>query len=383
MKSKFLYAVIAALVLSMVSCMDEIDKLIRNHEKEKVESFEWSDRAKQSVDDGWQTYSVAGVFVVTDKQGGEVTGATRDTVVTSASLKRFVKAETDWETEQTKTSQSTSKESVEVLAVKDSTWTQGKYKWYAKKITKRLTATVMLEDHSKQTNSWLAQEWTDVSVAKENSHFSFKNFDVKTSNVAAVKQVEDRVYSYGDTLFYTLGSNLQKPVATGTIKLKFSSSGKTFFPKELGSVVECKQLRSLDEDQNGGVDTWCIYFSKGYVLPVVVRNAAPRWDFSLLVKTDKKSYNGAAYDRNSDKPRWIPVYGYEDLPYYLIYEADGREVERISVAQAAALERGWNPVCDNVFSCKTTVYDFSYTFGLFTVFYCGKFVGEWSFSTEE
>jgi Tfp pilus assembly protein PilV len=389
--SKKVFAAVLVALASLIMCSctyDDLSDVARTKSTDKNSEWQWiQSTATQTVDDQTQNYSVSGETLTITKSDGEVTGISRDTIATNAKLPRTVVCESNWSAEQNTAQQTTSVEKTETISLQDSTWRDGDFYWSATKWTKKITTVVTLADGSKETNLWRATEWTKVKVAYGNQTFEFKNFDVATSNTAAVKQLGEKNYAYGDTLSYRLGENILKVVAPGTINIVKNDDPivpeeDPFFPKEWGKVEEVRQLHSLDADGNGGIDTWCMYFSNGYVLPVPVRNDAPQYDFKLVEKTSDKSYNGAAFNQSLAAPKWVPVYGKREGSC-ITYSRGSNVVEKVGYTRAMSLKRGWNNEGNHAFVCEISPrYTFHMENGVFTAYHNGKKMGSWTYSTK-
>lgn len=389
MKNKnFFAAVLVALaaVFNLCSCTyDDLDELARSKSTDKNSEWQWiTSTATQTVNDQTQDYSVSGETLTTTTVDGEITGISRDTIATGAKLPRTVVCESNWSAEQKTAQQTTSVEKTETISLQDSTWRDGDFYWSATKWTKRITTTVTLIDGSKETNIWKAVEWTKVKVAYGNQTFDFRNFKVTTSNTAAVKQQSEKIFAYGDTLAYRLGDNLLNVVAPGTINIVKNDDPiipeeDPFFPKEWGKIEEVRQLHSLDADGNGGIDTWCMYFSNGYVLPVPVKNDAPVYDFKVVEKTADKSYNGAAFNQSLAAPKWVPVYGKREGSC-ITYSRGSNVVEKVGYTRAMSLRNGWNNEGNHAFVCEISPrYSFKMENGVFTAFHNDKKIGSWTY----
>lgn len=98
-----------------------------------------------------------------------------------------------------------------------------------------------------------------------------------------------------------MGDNTKDVYAFGTgIKLRDGC----FFPVEWGEIKEVFQTKVLNETGKGYVYVWSLHFSRGYILPVVVRSGAsnPEFHFEYVLKTDNNSYNSAVYNPRTN--RW-------------------------------------------------------------------------------
>jgi hypothetical protein len=109
------------------------------------------------------------------------------------------------------------------------------------------------------------------------------------------------VASYKSKLSYTVGDNTKDVYAFG---ICLQHNDVAFFPHEWGELKEVYQTKVKSESGKEFVYIWSLHFSKGYILPVVMRDGAsnPEYTFEYVLKTDNNSYNSAAY--NSKTGHW-------------------------------------------------------------------------------
>ncbi len=371
MRKLLLLAALAAFAISFSSCNDDDS----NAAEGTATAFYWADDCYlQSADNDWQSYSASGVFVNTVKKDNNVESIARDTVVSKARLKRSIVAEDGWTAEQEKEDIATSTNAlVEILSTKDSTWNDGKYRWTAKKLVKRVKTFVTLADKSQKENVWLVQEWINVTVNYENTQATFKNFGAKAEHKADTQKDGNKIM-YQDTLYYTLDTNLQKVVTKG--ELTVNSKSNSIFPPEWGKIIDASAHHALDFDKSQGVDTWVIYFENNYILPVVIRDREPQWDFSQVHRSeeDLRIFTGAAYDEVDGI--WRPTTVIVD-PKYIIYRHYAAIIVLVGKNYIEKLGEKWNPDNGNTYE-PITKYTFAIENGVLKVYFDGNFMYEFT-----
>lgn len=372
MRKLLLLAALAAFAISFSSCNDDDS----NAAEGTATAFYWADDCYlQSADNDWQSYSASGVFVNTVKKDNNVESIARDTVVSKVRLKRSIVAEDGWTAEQEKEDIATSTNAlVEILSTKDSTWNDGKYRWTAKKLVKRVKTFVTLADKSQKENVWLVQEWINVTVNYENTQATFKNFGAKAEHKTDTQKDGNKIM-YQDTLYYTLDTNLQKVVTKG--ELTVNSKSNSIFPPEWGKIIDASAHHALDFDESQGVDTWVIYFENNYILPVVIRDREPQWDFSQVHRAEGNLsgiFTGAAYDEVDGiwRPATVVV-----NPKYIEYRHYAAIIVFVGKNYIEKLGEKWNPDNGNTYE-PITKYTFAIENGVLKVYFDGNFMYEFT-----
>ena len=374
MKKLMFFAALAAFGFGFSSCNDDEPDDLTKAVEETTTAFNWAeDGYSQSVDNNWQKYSVSGVFVNTVKKDNKVESITRDTIISNARLQRSVIVGDAWTAEQENEDILTASNAlVEIMSVKDTTWTDNKYRWSAKKLIKRIKTFVTLADKSQKENICLVQEWINVTVNHENVQGSFKNFDSKVTHKAATQKDGNKIM-YQDTLYYTLDTNLQKVVTKG--ELTVNSKSNSIFPPEWGKIIDASAHHALDFDESQGVDTWVIYFENNYILPVVIRDREPQWDFSQVHRAEGNIsglFTGAAYDEVDGI--WRPTAVIVN-PKYIIYRYYMTDLVIVGKNYIEKLGEKWNPDNGNTYE-PITKYTFAIENGVLKVYFDGNFMYE-------
>lgn len=390
-KTRFILAALVALVASVfvTSCTEDSEnsfskEFVKPHEVDSTTTGMWSTALmEQSVDEKFQNYAGTYVTTKTTTADGEVTDKVSDSVKVEFKFPHSLVAKSNWTSEQEASTATASKSGVSSADAKDTTFVvNGDFVVKATKITEKIQATVRLADGTSRTDVWEEVHFTGVSVSRGEDVLQFTNFPTGADNKANTKANSDKVYTYGDTLSYTLGENVSKATAPGTITIKVEEpEPDTFFPKEWGKLLEVRQLHSLNENGTAGVDTWCMYFKDASgvqrVLPVVV-NGTPAYDFKLVEQTNVDSYNGAAYNTSLARPRWQAVYGVKEASC-ISYTRESKVIEKVGYLQASRLSGGWNVEDSGNFDCKIDRYSFSIKDGVFTAYKKGAKLGEWTY----
>lgn len=391
MKKIFWFAIIVMLaVIGMSSCTEDSEnsfskEFVKPHEVEidSTTTGMWSTALmEQSVDEKFQNYAGTYVTTKTTTADGEVTSTVRDTVEVDFRLPHNVQAMTNWTSTQEAPTQRTGAVVSTSTSTQDTSWVDGDFVVKATKVTTTYRSVVTLADGTSRNNEWKEFHFVNVTVARGADVLKFDNFSTATSNAAATANTGTNTYSYADTLSYTLGDNVKKVKAPGTITIKVEEpEPDTFFPKEWGKLIAVRQLHSLNETGTAGVDTWAMYFKDASgvqrVLPVVV-NGQPAYDFKLVEQTNVDSYNGAAYNTSLARPRWQAVYGVKEASC-ISYTRESKVIEKVGYLQASRLSGGWNTEDNGNFDCAIDRYSFTMKDGVFTAYKKGTKLGEWTY----